>query len=189
MTPALDARYAEPHRRYHTGAHIQDCLARLAEIPDLGEAERRVLTWAIWWHDAIYDPTRTDNEAASAELARRELPEFGATPAEIDDVARLIALTAGHAVASGDRLGALLVSIDLSILGAEPSAYDAYAAAVRAEYAPVPEAAFRSGRRRVLQHFLESPALFPDPVFASRLETPARANLAREIAALAQVER
>lgn len=185
MTPALQARYAEPHRRYHTGAHIADCLVRLADVPDLGEAERRVLTWAIWWHDAVYDPTRSDNEAVSAELARRDLPDLGATPAEIDEVARLILLTAGHAVAPGDRLGALMVSIDLSILGGEPSAYDAYAAAVRAEYAHVPEAAFREGRARVLRHFLQSPTLFPDAAFADRLDRPARANLAREIAALA----
>ena len=184
MTPALQARYGEPHRRYHTVAHIEDCLARLAEIPDLGETDRRVLTWAIWWHDAIYDPTRADNEAASAELACAELPSLGATPAQVDEVVRLVLLTSGHAVSAGDRLGALMVCIDLSILGAPPAAYDAYAAAVRAEYAHVPDDAFRAGRRRVLQHFLAAPALFPDAGLAARFEAPARANLAREIAAL-----
>lgn len=184
MTPALLARYAEPHRRYHTAAHIEDCLARLAEITGLDEAERRLLTWAIWWHDAIYDPTRSDNEAASAELTRRDLPALAATPAEIDEVARLILLTAGHAVDPGDRLGALMVSIDLSILGAAPAAYDAYAAAVRAEYAHVPDDAFRAGRRRVLQHFLAAPGLFAEPTFAARYDAAARSNLAREINAL-----
>jgi len=36
-------------------------------------------------------------------------------------------------------LGAILISIDLSILAAEPSRYDAYAAAIRNEYAHVPD--------------------------------------------------
>ncbi|MGA0599590.1 phosphohydrolase [Caulobacter sp. KR2-114] len=184
MTPELRARYAEPHRRYHTATHIDDCLARLAEIADPGEAAQRVLTWAIWWHDAIYDPTRADNEAASAELARRDLPDLGASPAEVDEVARLILLTAGHSVAAGDRLGALMVSIDLSILGAAPAIYDAYAAAVRAEYAHVPAPAFRAGRSAVLQRFLAAPAIFAYPGFAARFEAAARANLARELATL-----
>ena len=55
MTPALEAAYAEPHRRYHTGIHIEDCLTKLAAVPDLSEAERRVMTWAIWWHDAVIE--------------------------------------------------------------------------------------------------------------------------------------
>jgi len=87
-------------------------------------------------------------------------------------------------VAPGDRIGALMVSIDLSILGADPADYDAYAAAVRREYAHVPEEAFRAGRARVMKHFLAAEAIYADPAFAARLETQARANIEREIRAL-----
>ncbi len=184
MTPALERAYAEPHRRYHTRRHIEDCVAKMETWPDLTVEERRVLGWAIWWHDAVYDPRAGDNEAASAELARRDLPGLGATPAEAEEVARLILLTAGHSVADGDRLGAVLVSIDLSILAAAPAEYDAYARAVRAEYAHVPEAAWRIGRASVLQRFLDAAVLFPDPAFAAAHDTKARANLARELASL-----
>ena len=186
MTPALEAAYAQPHRRYHTRAHIDDCLAKLAAVPALSDPDRRLLTWAIWWHDAVYDPTRGDNEEASAVLARQDLPALGTTAAQIDEVCRLILLTKGHAVAAGDRLGALMVSIDLSILGAGPADYDAYAVAIRAEYGHVPDAAFRAGRRRVLLGFVEAPAIFPDPDFRALYEATARANLTREIAALAE---
>jgi predicted metal-dependent HD superfamily phosphohydrolase len=184
VTPELRAAYAQPHRRYHTAAHIADCLAKLARVEGLTATERRTLEYALWWHDAVYDPTRGDNEAASAALARHDLPRHGVDAAEVDEVARLILLTAGHAVAAGDRLGALMVSIDLSILGEPPAIYDAYAAAIRDEYAHVPADAFRAGRRHVLQGFLAAPGIFPDPAFATRYEAPARANLAREIAAL-----
>lgn len=184
MTPALEAAYAEPHRRYHSRAHIEACLAELAAVPDLTGEERRLLAWAIWWHDAVYDPTRADNEEQSAEMARRDLPSLGAAESEIAEVERLILLTKGHAVPAGDRLGALLVSIDLSVLGGEPAAYDAYARGVRQEYGHVPEPAFRAGRKAVMQRFLEAPVLFPDPAFRARLEDRARTNIAREIASL-----
>lgn len=184
MTPALEAAYAEPHRRYHTRAHIEDCLDKLARVEGITTAERRRLTWAIWWHDAVYDPRRSDNEAASAELALADLAALGVEEADRREVARLIRLTAGHEAAQDDRLGAILVSIDLSILAAEPSRYDAYAAQVRAEYAHVPEAAFRSGRAAVLKRFLAATSLFPEPGMARIWDAPARANLARELAGL-----
>jgi predicted metal-dependent HD superfamily phosphohydrolase len=184
VTPSLEAAYSEPHRRYHTRRHIEQCLALLAEVPDLMDSERRVLAWAIWWHDAVYDPAAADNEARSAELARQELRELDATLHERDEVARLIRLTAGHAVEAEDRLGEILVSIDLAILGASPGDYDAYAQAVRAEYAKVPDAAWREGRAKVLQRFLDAPTIYPDPDLRGRFEAQARANLAREIAAL-----
>jgi len=184
VTPELRQAYSEPHRRYHTLAHIEDCLAKLAHIDGLSDQDRRLLEWAIWWHDAVYDPTRSDNEAVSAEMARRDLEGFGASAEDRDEVERLILLTRGHTVEPRDRLGAVLVSIDLSILGAEPEVYDRYAAQIREEYAFVPEDAWRAGRGAVLQRFLEAETLYPDPEQRALYETPARENLARELASL-----
>lgn len=183
---ALIARYSEPHRRYHSMAHIEDCLTQVRASTDLTAVQRDLLETAIWFHDAIYDPTRNDNEAASADLARESLSADGADPAFIAEVQRLIMLTAGHSVSDGDALGARLVSIDLSILGAEPDRYDAYARAIREEYAHVPEPLYRAGRAAIMGRFLESEALFADPVWAERHEAQARENIAREIASLTE---
>jgi predicted metal-dependent HD superfamily phosphohydrolase len=180
----LIARYGEPHRRYHTMVHVQDCLDKLAACDDLNGDERRLLEAALWFHDAVYDPTRNDNEAESARLAEDRLTALGEPAAFIAEVSRLILLTAGHTVEAGDRLGARLVSIDLSILGTDPAAYDAYAADIRAEYAHVPEPLYRAGRAAIMSRFVESEVLFPDPAWAARLDTPARANLRREIATM-----
>ena len=180
----LIARYSEPHRRYHTMVHIEDCLAQVAASTDMDENQRALMDAAIWFHDAIYDATRSDNEAESAKLAADRLAVEGAPQAFIDEGVRLILLTAGHSVQADDALGARLVSIDLSILGADPDRYDAYAAAIREEYAHVPEPLYRAGRAAILGRFLESEALFADPIWAARFEALARANLTREIAAL-----
>ncbi|HEY9219349.1 MAG TPA: phosphohydrolase [Phenylobacterium sp.] len=156
----------------------------LGEVEGLSADDRELLTWAIWWHDAVYDPQASDNEAQSAVMAEQDLAAMGVPPDRRDEVARLIHLTAGHQVDPVDRLGALLVSIDLAILGAEPSAYDAYAAAVREEYAHVTEPLWRDGRARVLQRFLDAPVIFAEPGFRGRFEAQARRNLARELAGL-----
>jgi len=181
MTPELEAAYAEPHRRYHGRAHVEDCLAELAAVPGVSAAERRVLELAIWWHDAVYDPARPDNEERSAVRAEAALREAGEPAALAAEVARLVRLTKGHAVEPGDRMGALLVSIDLSILGRLPEAYDAYAAAIRQEYAFVPEDAWRAGRSAVLRRFLEADTIYPNEALRGRYEAAARGNLGREL--------
>lgn len=180
----LRAAYGQPHRRYHDLTHIADCLRELAAVPDLADEARLRLAYAIWWHDAVYDPTRSDNETASAALARLDLAALGEDEATCAEVARLIELTTGHQVAGDDPEGALLVSIDLAILGRAPEAYDAYARAIRQEYAHVPDALFRPGRASVLKRILDTEPLYPDPVYRAQYDDPARANLAREIAAL-----
>jgi len=93
-------------------------------------------------------------------------------------------LTRTHQVEPDDRLGAILISIDLSILGAAPARYDAYAAAIRKEFAHVPDGDYRAGRARVLSQFAARPVIFPDPIFAARYDRLARDNLARELASL-----
>jgi predicted metal-dependent HD superfamily phosphohydrolase len=173
------AAYAAPHRHYHNLAHIEDCLAQLARVDGLSAAELEILTEAIWWHDVVYDPTRSDNEELSAQLAER----YVAAPIR-REVGRLIRLTKTHQVEPADRLGAVLISIDLSILAAEPSRYDAYAAAIREEFAHVGDEAYRAGRADVLSRFAARPVIFPDAAFAMTCEPKARDNLARELASL-----
>jgi len=175
----LIAAYAAPNRAYHNLAHIEDCLDKLARVDGLSAAERAILTEAIWWHDVVYDPMRSDNEELSAQLAEQHVaPEIRA------EVARLIRLTKTHQVEPNDRLGAILISIDLSILAAEPSRYDAYAAAIRKEFSHVPDDAYRAGRADVLSRFAERAVIFPDAAFARCWDRKARDNLARELASL-----
>ena len=175
----LVAAYTAPGRHYHNLAHIEDCLGALARVDNLSALEREILSEAIWWHDVVYDATRADNEELSARLAEQHVREDLR-----QEVGRLIRLTKTHAVQPGDRLGAILISIDLSILGAEPARYDAYAAAIRQEFIHVPDGDYRAGRAKVLGQFAARPVIFPDTVFAARYDRPARENLARELASL-----
>jgi predicted metal-dependent HD superfamily phosphohydrolase len=177
----LVAAYAAPGRHYHNLKHIEDCLAALAHVDGLSTGEREILSEAIWWHDVVYDPTRADNEERSARLAEQHIR------ADLrQEVGRLIRLTKTHEVQPHDHLGAILISIDLSILGADPARYDAYAAAIRQEFIHVSELDFRAGRARVLRQFAARPIIFPDAGFAAKYDRRARENLARELASLSR---
>jgi predicted metal-dependent HD superfamily phosphohydrolase len=182
----LLARWSEPHRHYHTLDHLQFMLtiiderAAAATDPDL-------VRLAAWGHDAVYDPrTPGDgNEQASAILSARLLHRCAVPTAAITEVMRLVRLTAGHAVSEADRNGALLADADLAVLARDWPSYVAYTEAVRAEYAHVPDAAFRSGRSAVLRHLLELPTLYRVPELHQAWESRARTNLTRELTALA----
>ncbi|WP_258398394.1 HD domain-containing protein [Micromonospora noduli] len=181
----LIARWREPHRNYHTLAHLTAVLDVVDQHADLATRADAVRL-AAWFHDAVYDPRAAGdaNERDSAALAESVLTGLGVPAPTVTEVRRLVLLTAGHTVAPGDRDGALLCDADLAVLAAPPANYERYAAAIRREYAHVPEPAFRAGRAAVLTGLLALPALFRSPPLASRWEEPARDNVRRELAAL-----
>jgi predicted metal-dependent HD superfamily phosphohydrolase len=186
MGDELVARWAEPHRRYHTLDHLERVLDGVDEFGEFAD-DLAAVRFAVWFHDAVYD-SGTDsaaNEELSAQLAEAELPLLGTVPPErTAEVARLVRLTRDHAAADGDRNGAVLCDADLAVLGGKPEEYAAYTHAIRQEYADVPDDLFRPGRAAVLRGLLELPALFRTPVAVERYEKRARANLTAEIAAL-----
>ncbi len=159
---------------------MADCLAWLDQVRPL-LARPREAELALWFHDAIYDPRRADNEAQSAALAAAALPALGLDAAAVGRVADLIRQTSHtENVLAGD--GALICDIDLAILGAPPVAFARYDAAIRQEYAWVPDDIFGRERARLLEVFLARPRLYFTPYFSERLEAQARANLALAMA-------
>jgi predicted metal-dependent HD superfamily phosphohydrolase len=181
--PELLGRWSEPHRRYHTLEHLAAMLRIIDEHAGLAD-DPDAVRLAAWFHDAVYAPFAADNEEQSAQLAGTRLGVLGFSAERAEEVARLVRLTAGHAVAPGDRNGALLADADLAILAAPWDEYVRYTVAVREEYAAVPEEAFRAGRAHILRQLLELPSLYR--VVPARAEWTARAhgNLRSEIKTL-----
>lgn len=171
----LVAAYSEPHRHYHTLQHLREGLAHLDAAATLARRPAEVEI-ALWFHDAVYDPRRQDNEERSAEWAARSLRATGCDEAAAERVQAMVLATQGHA-ASGDPDTALLLDIDLAILGAAPARFAEYERQVRAEYAHVDDAAFRRGRAAVLAGFQARPRLFLTQPFHDALEQRARENI------------
>lgn len=173
----LLARWSESHRKHHTVAHLHEMLDAIGELADAGLVfDREAVELATWFHDAVYEIGRDDNEERSAELAH----ELLASSPIRDEVARLVLLTKTHKVADDDVNGAVLCDADLSVLGSVPHRYRVYAEAVREEYADVPDDIFKPARAQVLTTLLDGP-LFHTEAGRSRWEEPARRNVADEI--------
>jgi predicted metal-dependent HD superfamily phosphohydrolase len=179
----LIARWGEPHRHYHTLSHLATMLRIIADHA-AAATDPDAVRLAAWFHDAVYDPRRVDNEEASALLAEVTLPALDIPPDRLAEVARLVRLTASHDPATGDRNGGLITDADLAILAADPDAYWAYTRAIRREYGHVPEVAFNEGRAAVLRNLLDLPVLFHTPTLRDRWEEAARHNVATELNAL-----
>ncbi|MDX1933258.1 MAG: hypothetical protein SFU56_11680 [Capsulimonadales bacterium] len=176
--------YEEPHRAYHTFAHLRRMLvllrraARARGYPEIPAP----LFFAALFHDAVYDPTRTDNEERSAALCRHRLADARIPARVIDRAETLILATKTH-VPFDRRFDMLaLLDADLRVLGAEDDAYRRYAAQIRQEYAHVPIDAYRRGRIAVLNRFLARSSLFhSERPAVRRWEEQARRNLQAEI--------
>lgn len=178
---ALERRYQERGRHYHTLDHVA-AMARLAAAHEPDLRDPSAVTLAIWYHDAVYRTRRADNEAQSAALCRRELGDL--VPADrLDLIERLILATRTHEPTADLPDSAPFVDFDLAILGSEPAVYDAYARAIRKEYRWVPALIYRKRRAEALQRFASRPAIYFTPG-CRRLETSARRNLARELGRL-----
>jgi predicted metal-dependent HD superfamily phosphohydrolase len=178
----LLGRWSEPQRQYHTVTHLAAVLDVVDRCARLAPHPERVRL-AAWMHDAVYDPRALGdaNERDSAEFAEGLLGSLG-VPAEVAaEVARLVGLTAGHATTGDDPDGELLCDADLAILASDEPRYAEYTAAVRREYAHVPDEAFKAGRAQVLKALLELPSIYRLEPLRTAWEAKARANLEREL--------
>jgi len=177
----LASAYRSGDRHYHNDTHVTECLVHFERHRSLAEKPAEIEV-AIWFHDAIYDTTKGDNEELSAQWAQRYLLEHDVDPAVVARIFDMIIATKTHEVTTQDS--ALLLDIDLGILGTAPAVFEAYDQAIRQEYHWVPLEQYRPARAGILRTFLDRPAIYQTDVFHAALEEPARTNLRAKISEL-----
>jgi predicted metal-dependent HD superfamily phosphohydrolase len=170
-------------RHYHTLTHLEECLRELVLAKDLAERPAEIEV-ALWFHDAVYRTFRKDNELQSAVWASDFLSANGA---KSDCAARVRALVMATAHLNVEFTGdaALIVDIDLSILGASAASYDEFEKNVRKEYWWVPARRYAAARTNILRTFLSRASIYNTDRFRERYEAAARLNMERAIQALA----
>jgi predicted metal-dependent HD superfamily phosphohydrolase len=174
--------YGEPQRSYHTLLHLAECFAEFDGLQALA-ARPAEIELALWFHDAIYDTRRKDNEQRSADWAQEAMLAAGLAD---DSARRVVALVLAtrHLAAPAGLDEQILIDVDLAILGAEPARFAQYEQQVGLEYAWVPEALRRPARRRLLLSLLERDPIYSTAPMRERLERRARDNLRASVAAL-----
>ena len=178
---AIESRYCEPGRAYHTLEHILDLIIISRQFRTKISDYTSVLL-AIIFHDIIYDPKSNINEEDSAVLFVELLQEH------LDG--SLLTKTANYIIATTDHLPGkildydllLFLDLDMSILGRERDEYSSYAAKIRMEYSHIDESAFNVGRSGFLRKTLQSHNhILLTEEFRTLMESKARSNLEWEI--------
>ncbi|CAN1601627.1 hypothetical protein LOY35_16335 [Pseudomonas sp. B21-028] len=178
----LIRHYDEPHRAYHNRQHLAECLQvrRLVNAACQAPAE---VDLALWFHDAIYDPLRSDNELRSAQWLDEVARNSG-----LDDETRRrlydLVMATRHDSAPQSVDEAVLVDTDLAILGASSERFEEYDQQIRREYLHVPMPVYRRKRRQILEGFLVRERIYTTAPYFDAFEQQARANLARAIGRL-----
>lgn len=165
--------YSEPTRFYHTNHHIIDCLTKMHKhftsgpFAPIGDNDLPHLTLALIYHDVIYDPKSSNNEHASAVLARNHLEMLGLADADIHVVFNLIMATKSHkhkepAGENGSYgyLEDMMVDIDMSILASDKSVYEVYANEIYQEYSFLGRETYVVKRKAVLEQILADGKIF-----------------------------
>ena len=178
----LQALYIEPHRHYHNLQHLAHMLQKLEEAvqamgkPD--QQERAALLLALLYHDAVYNPNKSDNEERSALLFEQHAKQTNYP--HVQRVKGLILMTKTHQPGT-DKLSQLFSDIDLAILGEDTAAYQLYTERIRQEYKHVPGFLYRRGRQKVLKQLLANGNIFYTPYFITSYREKAVANIQQEL--------
>ena len=126
----LVAAWSQPHRHYHSVAHLMDILVRVEQLADHAD-DPDAVRLAAWYHDCVYEGL-PDDEERRARRAEEDLPRLGVAPAMVDEVARLVRMTVTHDPAPGDHNGEVLSDADLAALALPRDLYRMNSAAITA---------------------------------------------------------
>ena len=177
----IEKHYSSSKRHYHNLTHLESLTQQLIALQSNFE-NWDVIVSSIVYHDVVYNVRKNDNEEKSAEYATKKLKEFSFPDSLTQRCASLILSTKKHEDA--DRETNLFTDADLSILGSSSSDYKNYALQIRKEYRVYPDFLYNSGRKKVLNHFLNMKMIFKSNEFGERYEKRARLNLLEELKTL-----
>ncbi|TWF39020.1 putative metal-dependent HD superfamily phosphohydrolase [Chitinophaga polysaccharea] len=176
----LTMMYTGAQQTYHNLAHIRQLIS-LLETHKAAISDPEIVLFAIFFHDMVYNILFKDNEERSAEAAEKYLQQLQYPAEKITVVSEFILATKTHINTLNNQDLDYFLDFDLAILGTAPDIYQEYARQIRTEYLIYPDAVYKPGRKKLLRHFLEAPAIYHTPVFRKLYETRARQNIQAEI--------
>jgi pantetheine-phosphate adenylyltransferase len=142
-------RWREPHRYYHTEAHLQFLLEKIDHLHAAGQInaqEQQTLQMVAFFHDAVYDPTAGDNEEQSARL----FTEFTQPRSDADLIRQMILDTKTHL--SSHPLSRAFIDLDMWIVtdaGLVPML--AWERGIAREFQFIDYGMYREGRAALLE--------------------------------------
>ena len=170
----LAQAYLEPQRHYHTVQHIVECLDLFHQVK-AQLSDPFAVELAIWFHDVVYNPKASDNEAQSAVFMQQCCHDF-VPVAVLEKIAAWIEATQQHQPSTDTDLNFLL-DIDLAILASSPSRFAEYETQIQQEYHWVEAIVYKEKRAAVLRYFYAMQPLYQTAYFQEKYELQAKQNL------------
>jgi pantetheine-phosphate adenylyltransferase len=175
----LVGRYSAPDRFHHVLSHVARMLREYDRVKGCLVNPDAVET-AAWFHDAILDSTRKDNEERTAILSQEMLEKAKLSPSFIQAVGDHILATVYRATPK-TKDQAYLQDMDIAVFGMPDRRFDEYERGIKDEYAWVPEQLFREARIDLLKEFRSREPIYQTEEFRQRYEQAAKRNLQRSI--------
>jgi predicted metal-dependent HD superfamily phosphohydrolase len=175
----IENNYSSNKRHYHTLQHLDNLLTQLTEVK--GEIQNwTVILFTLYYHDAVYNALKSNNEEKSAELAEKRMKQLSVPNDAIERCKKQILATKSH-LKSTDIDTNYFTDADLLVLGQSWETYSMYYKNVRKEYSIYPDFVYNPGRKKVLTHFLSMDRIFKTDFFYNNFEIQAKHNLQKEI--------
>lgn len=178
----IDA-YLEPQRYYHSLEHIRHCHDMFDQCRALLQ-QPQAIELAIWFHDAVFEPGKCDNERLSADLYLQLSAAVHDAPTRAL-VERLIMATLHDGENLDDSDACYMVDIDLSSFGLPWPEFLRDSNNLRRENARLGDAEYYRKQTGFQTCLLARERFFQTDFFAERYEQQARDNLARFFAQIA----
>lgn len=175
----IEKAYTSKNRYYHNLEHLVNIWHQLSEVKQF------ITNWdatlfAMFYHDFIYSIHQKNNEEKSAAFAVNCMKKISLPSNIIDVCSNQILATKSHDKSKNNDIN-YFTDADLSILGMPWHIYATYCKNVRNEYAIYPDFLYNSGRKKVLNHFLQMDRIFKTEYFNIQFETQAKQNLQNEL--------
>ncbi len=171
-------QYSGANRHYHTLAHLENVLQQLLAVKELLQDWDCIL-FGLYYHDIIYNPLLSNNEAQSADFAQKRMQRMAVDSDTIARCKKHIVATQSHQFSAHSDTN-FFTDADLSILGQSWEEYSLYSQNVRKEYAIYPDMIYKPGRKKVLNHFLTIDRIYKTDFFYGQFESQAKQNISRE---------
>jgi len=173
----IEKNYSSKSRHYHNLEHLENMLVELDKVKQQVNNLDSLL-FAIYYHDIIYTPTKSDNEHQSAllfknRISKTSFPNLSKCIAQIE-------ATKEHKL-STDKDTNILLDLDLSILGKSREEYQKYCKNIRKEYHIYPDVMYRKGRKKVLINILKLDSIYKTDFFKQEYKNQAKKNLRYEL--------
>jgi predicted metal-dependent HD superfamily phosphohydrolase len=181
----VQRRMCSPRRQYHNLDHLAEMWQRhrrMARGMLRTPRGRRLIASAIAFHDAVYNPCRSDNEVASAVLWRRLARHSRRLPREmIRQVAVAIEATAHHSdTAVGGACEPWIqwfLDLDLTPIASSRQRFVANTSQLRSEKSHLSATAWQANARQFYAALERRGHIFYSPWMVTAFEANARRHL------------